>query len=546
MNFDIGHRPPQASENNQYKYNLYNRGWAPFDAGGVVSLNVASTVTIPPPAGNVIGDPYQTWKNGRTDLPSYADVWWLYKDSVEQFQPKLASGMMLGNTPAPQGRYILDAFHQDRSAESGISGLPVVTSGEFRPSTVAFFAGRAWYAGVNTSSFSNKVYFSQIVHTEKEFGKCYQTNDPTSEHLFDLLPNDGGVITILDCGTIIKLWSIQSNLIVFATNGVWAISGNSGIGFTANDFSVRKVSSIPSISPSSFVDLGGTPSWWNSDGIYVISGADAVGQISITSLTERKVKTFFDDIPVENKVYVKGAFNSLTKVIQWVFKTTEESTLQSRYEYDTILCFNTLTQAFYFWTFPQGTYKLNGISCIQSRGSDTVLENVVTADSIVTSAGPVNVQVNVTESREIAAVFKYYISTDLGTGGGVLSFAEERDESYLDFSSEDYFSFFTSGYRVHGDAQKKYQGNYVILYMDNTSTNKFQFQGIWDYANSPNFGEFDIKQYIDTTGSQGDFVFRRLKIRGSGMSLQFKVSSITGEPFDIVGWSVFESGNARP
>jgi hypothetical protein len=37
--------------------------------------------------------------------------------------------------------------------------------------------------------------------------------------------------------------------------------------------------------------------------------------------------------------------------------------------------------------------------------------------------------------------------------------------------------------------------------------------------------------------------YKRVKVRGHGIVLQYKVTSYPGQPFDIDGWSVFETGN---
>jgi hypothetical protein len=41
-----------------------------------------------------------------------------------------------------------------------------------------------------------------------------------------------------------------------------------------------------------------------------------------------------------------------------------------------------------------------------------------------------------------------------------------------------------------------------------------------------------------------DIKYNRLKVRGEGLALQYKVYSEEGQPFSIVGWSVYETGNA--
>src|SRR5690606_13647335 len=132
------------------------------------------------------------------------------------------------NTLAPRGHYIFNAFRTTRSGTTG-DGTGALTVGTVsedittqRPSSVAFFTGRVFYTGVASDTWSNKIYFSQILEGEREIGRCYQANDPTDETAFDIIASDGGVINILDAAQIIDLRVIGASLYVFASNGVWS------------------------------------------------------------------------------------------------------------------------------------------------------------------------------------------------------------------------------------------------------------------------------------------------------------------------------------
>lgn len=417
---------------------------------------------------------------------------------------------------------------------SGVSGITVVSSGYQRPSTCEFYASRVFYAGVQAQGFSNKIYFSQIIEGDDQFGKCYQTNDPTSEYQFDLLPTDGGVVNILDCGTIVKLISVQSALLVFATNGVWSISGSTGTGFAANDYTVRRISTVPALTASSFVNAGGVPIWWNSDGIYTISSQDALGNVGVTSISEKKIKKFYNEqIPSGSKSYAKGFYNSLDKVIHWLYRSTDASTIEDRYNFDKILVLNVVSGALYPWSVTTTPVSINGLVAVQGVGASTrVLAGVPT-----------------TTAEALASVFKYLVSVNSG-GNNEFTFAEVYNPEYKDWvnwtgDGIDYESYATSGYRIRGDAQRKFQSNYLTVFANNNDPGTFDVQGIWDYANSGSTGNFTSKQRCTFTTNNRDYNTRRLKIRGAGLSVQFKFSSVTGQPFDITGWSVFETANAR-
>lgn len=129
---DVDERPAAATA--LHKYNVYNQGWYAdgIDASG---------------AGNV--QVYTHWDSTRADFPSNADVWWLLKNASGQFDtawPQKA----LTTTAAPKGHYIFNAFNVDRAS---IIATVTNTTTLYRPSTVEFFAGRAFFAGVNDKKY---------------------------------------------------------------------------------------------------------------------------------------------------------------------------------------------------------------------------------------------------------------------------------------------------------------------------------------------------------------------------------------------------------
>jgi len=129
-----------------------------------------------------------------------------------------------------------------------------------------------------------------------------------------------------------------------------------------------------------------------------------------------------------------------------------------------------------------------------------------------------------------------------------LTFSEFINDSYLDWQasgeSEDFTSYFITGYKVHGDAIRKFQNNYIQLYTNNDVFSLFDFQNRWDYSISGNTGRWSNRQRITMDDSNYKYRSRRLKTRGHGKALQYKVTSVSGEPFNIVGWSTWETGNS--
>lgn len=463
-----------------------------------------------------------TWNSSQGNYPSNADVWWYFKDNTGVFNPATTQpNVTLATGNAPQGHYIVPAFNIDRTAASGIASLATVATSN-RPSTGTWFQGRVWYTGMQAAapvtstspfySWTENVYFSQInVGSDANFGNCFQVNDPTSENLFDLLPTDGGVIPIQGSGKINKLFPVQNGMLVFAANGIWFITGSQGIGFAANDYTVTKISNIQSISKNSFVDVLGMPFWWNEEGIFTVQPQQG-GSLAAQNITEKTIDRFYADIPKASKRYAKGAYNPIDREIQWVYRSTNETGVNDRYRMDRIMNFATDIQSFFPFSIDNSNTYVASVDYVEGPGGSS-------------SADP---------------TFKYFCVTDFN-----VSFAEERDHNYVDWASkeeQDYESFFVTGYKLRGKGVTKFSNQYFRLYI-NTNSEPFgyQLQGLWDYANSGNSGRWSSKQTVLRNVSRYDVMSYRHKVRGHGVALQYKVNSISGMPFNIIGWTAVDT-----
>jgi len=459
-----------------------------------------------------------------TDLafyPSNSDVWWLFKNSSDVFDPATTfANVTLGLGPAPKGHFILSAFDQNRNTASGLAGITTLST-LVRPRIGAWFAGRIWYSGVDASfsasgdmpfaTWTENIYFSQIMENVKQFERCYQNNDPTSEDRFDLLPSDGGVIRIQGAGSIYELIPIQNGLIVRAANGVWFITGSQGIGFTANDYTITKVSSIQSISSTPSVIVQGYPTFWNEEGIYSIVPGQQ-GGLNVQSLTDSTIASFFEDIPLLGKKFARGAYDPISTLIQWVYRDIETNNVTQRYEFNRLLNYNLSSQAFYPWSV-DSDIKIHGVNYIVGPGGST-------------SPPP---------------VFKYITSDDLNA----FTFSEQRSTDYLDWEEDEFESFFVTGFVVRGEAVRKFQDNYVYIYSDSSEEDtSFKIRGQWDYATSADSGQWSVAQTLSISGD-GLYKYKskRVKIRGHGKACSLHVLNNSNIPFNIIGWSVAETGN---
>ena len=528
---EVDENPSTLSD--AHKYNLYNQGWYPDATKNIEIKDLPDSLGLLAAYFTRVGA-----------YPDNTEQWWVYRNSDDRFQPKSVGKFDYGNSEAPKGHYIYDAFNMDRESKSGISGIENFISVD-RPSVIAFYAGRTWFGGID-----DKVYYSQVIRDEKNWGKCHQKNDPTSENLSDLLDTDGGVIKIFGMGRATSLFASGSNLLIFSTNGIWVISGSGseGTGFVATDFSIRRISTVNLLSSDSIVDVEGAPVWWNVEGIWGIQTSQT-GSVQVASLSTDTIKTFLDEnAPATNRSYAQGAYNPSDRIIQWLFRSTAATTVREQYSYDRILEFNVTTGAFYPHKWDIDDLAINSIFCATSVRSNFNSTEVVANDAGTTVVAGVDTVVATAEAPSAFsnAAFKMFTyTTDL------LTFVEETDSAYVDFDTilgtgVDYNSYFITGAMVHGEGRDQTM-EYVYVYCKSETNGSIKLHSRWDWANSETTSKWSTPQECYTSQrTHRDVSRKRLLIRGTGPAVQFYFKSVTGKPFTVIGWSTFETADQRP
>lgn len=551
----VDHRP-SGTITNEHKYNLYNQGWyirvkcgTGNEGGDLDNKGIQNVLSF--------------WDQYQSRLPSNADIWWFYKDSRNQFNKDRFDSRAIGNSPAPKGHYIDNAFYFDRSAisiqggtgasDAPIPGLTVETSQNQRPSAVAFFAGRVWYGGVNNYQYTGKLYYTQVIEEDSQIGKCYQKNDPTSEDFSDLLQTDGGVVDILEANQIVKLVPIQNNLFVFCTNGIWLVTGSQGTGFVATDYSVEKISSIATLSAYSFVIVEGVPMWFTNDAIYAMINQD--GGWKVQSLTEKNIKSFYQDIVSSNLYYAKGAYSPVEKRVQWLYRSEEAGNITDQFVYDRILNFNVVEGIFYPWTISTGNNisTISGIIALDTVGAFVKDTEVIDGDGeLVISASTAQVIVpGVLTGSDLIPKFSYLLTGKLGSTNNALSWGQTNNGNYLDWETNypgtyDYLSYFETGSQLHAEGDKSFNSEYITVFAQTYPQSGYYVQGKWDFANSGNTGKWSSKQQgYSSRRDDRNVNRRRLLIRGSGPALQLRFESQDNRPFYILGWTAWETADSR-
>jgi hypothetical protein len=508
---------------------------------------------------------YRSDNSGK--LPANTKQWFLGKDPEGDYRSSVLNKIDFGNSPAPKGRFVIDAFNQDRSG--------IITATPFRPKVCAFFAGRSWYAGISSDKQLGTVYFSQVLDDISKVGLCHQSNDPTSEEISDLIDSDGGVIQIPEAGEITSLQPLGRGIAVFATNGVWFISGVDS-GFTAASYAVDKVNSIGCFASKSIVQVEDSVVYWSNTGIYLLNAEGGIN-VQTQNVSNQTIKSFYNSIPAINKQYAEGSYNGTDNIVYWLFNNTTIDDTESRYAKNSVLAFDSRLQSWYWFSFDTSTGVIPvSLETSKETSRSTIIYNIVAgADNVVVEDD--NVVSDISQRSGSSQQFKFMVLHPDNSSYKV-TFADLLNERNADTKFKDWYSFndgveqeayVITGYELGGVGPARNKtAQYCTVFMNRTETgfdntgnaineSACLLEARWDFTDSSfaNKWSAPIQVYRQPRPflalANSDFedgyplVISKNKIRGRGKAVQFKFSSVEGKDMQIVGWSATFVGNTN-
>jgi len=496
-----------------------------------------------------------TYAAGGTSNPPLTHAWYSGKDANGAFNKADWEEIYTGSSLASNGHFVVNVFSKVRT------GLTTETeTGRFR--SVAAYAGRVFYAGIDSAKNGGKVYFSRLTERMADVGNCYQVYDPTSEIISDLLDTDGGVVRIPDAHNIRKLHVLGASLLVFAENGVWAVAGVDNV-FRATEYAITRISDTGLTNENSFIVADGLPVWWSKTGIYAIQQAEGLNVPTAQNLSLPTIQTFWNKIPNEKKAQVHVEYDKVNQRVFWFYPDATESI---DYKYNNILVMDLALQAFYPWKIADqdtDTSYIIGTSYYSGLGStETELQVVNGADTIINGSDTV-----------IATLYRDYLQGDseikvLVRDGatGKMTFATFRGVTYLDWGTADYKSYAEAGYDFMGDMTTFKTAPYVTTYMRVTEDGYVASGAGYDFinpssclmsvswnltkANSTPREIYKLKDVpvvdpndLSSIHYPTDTVVTKSKVRGRGRSMKLRFESAAGKDFHLVGYEVIGGKN---
>ena len=537
-----------------YQYDLYNMGWA--ESSDLAGSNAS---------------PYQYWRDNdglnKSSYPPRNKPWWVGRNTANTMSYPAFLNYNQGTTLAPNGRFILSFFNQDRStATSGlppgtITGLTTIVE-TARFNCTEAYAGRIWYAGLNSVKNGGKIFFTKTIENKKDFGRCYQTADPSAEDTAGLVDSDGGYIVIPEANNILALFTTGAVLYVLASNGVWVIGGVDQV-FKATEYYVSKISNFGIVNRKTLVNVSGTPIYWGVSGIFAISNENSTPAVSNISET---IKTFYDGISNQKKIEASSVYDRLNNRIYWMYPSETETVEHKK---TNILILDMTLQAYFPWLVENTTgtspYILDAFFLSGLGSSPVDYDILVNADNVITAASD-NVIQTITSSGSNLTEVKFIVRT----ASGKLTFAEFRNRDFVDWGSADYSSYAETGYDFMGSATLKKNTPYITTYFKRTEQNFVAVGGGYE-ADYPSGCLLTVKWDLSGDSSRWsnpsevyriinyptvnpnnltftypyDTIVARTKIRGKGRVMRMRFESQAGKDFYLIGWEIVSGSNPR-
>lgn len=400
-----------------------------------------------------------------------------------------------------------------------------------RPTAVAWYAGRAFWAGIDDSNLADRVYFSRIALSNKHYGQCYQAADPTNPNFNALLPDDGGYFSIPGIGAVKAMLPFDNSLLIFGTNGVWELSGGRGQVFTADTYQVRKVASAEATSHFGVVDAEDSIYWSGPRGIFKIYRDPQTGFLTPISITATTIQTLWNQITETEQAKVKLKYDEARKRLYILYST---NTSANSNQYETALVFDTRLSAFYKLVFP-------------SAATAYLVDILTTNDA---------------DSSESNKKVKFIAQVSTRTA---IRICDLDQSDYTDFDGNEQAGYLITGYDNLEDFQRFKQAPTIHVFMSKTETGFTSVAGdlvpvnessvlmraIWDWSDDSASGKFGSQQeayrhrvYYQPSGTADTFddgypvVVTRNKLRGRGRVLHLRFDTSTAKDSHILGWSI--------
>jgi len=388
-------RPPLLTKS--HYYNLLNQGWTDANIAafaGYIDLTIEIfpfKVTIGELGGTLCeltggaGAPAL----GSNVWPSNSDIMTVgivvNSSGDLAFDSTFIEEDFLGNTPAPKGHFILDAFNKQYDTVANCAGIGSEVT-PTRPQAIAFHQGRVFYSSPAVQNRGNGIFYSQNLLSDDRAAKCFQEADPTAAEINDLVATDGGFLPIPGVGQVLHLEEFGNGVIVLASNGVWYITGAEiGSAVTATSLRLDKVHPSGALSASSVVQAEGQLYYFGVEGLMQIALDEATGTIA-TNITQNSIQQFYINISASARENAVSVYIPEQRKIYWAYRDTAKDDTQTLRNFNKFLILDLDVKGFYKYTIAEDADnnfpEIVGLSLVKPIAAGTVTTEVITESDL--------------------------------------------------------------------------------------------------------------------------------------------------------------------
>lgn len=405
----------------------------------------------------------------------------------------------------------------------------------YRVCDVDFTAGHFFYL------LNNRLLFSQTVTENiKNFDKCYQDADPTSERISDIIDTDGGEIMFTDLGAGVGLAKCSLGLLVFGDRSVYGVVSGVAGNFVATSYTTQFVNAAGCVSNGSIVETEEGVFYWSPQGIFQISENTVTGiSLNSANISVGTIQTFYQSIPIECKKYCRSVYDFNNRVIYWYYPSDDEHPLQL----DCCLVFDLKHASFHPYKLAEGGYVVAPF--LMSRPEEIIPEVLLYAgEDIVASED------NDVIATEYSSDYNEYSALcHLSKIGNQLAYTQYNSRDFVDWRDYDFDAYMVSyplivtdmiSYKqtpivqttfIRTEEAKLADGNYIA-----PTGCKYRTRWSWSVGDESN--RWDMMQNCYHCPSNFDsfkYITSKIVVRGRGKAFQIELRNDQNKDMRIAG-----------
>lgn len=405
----------------------------------------------------------------------------------------------------------------------------------YRVCDVDFTAGHFFYL------LNNRLLFSQTVTENiKNFDKCYQDADPTSERISDIIDTDGGEIMFTDLGAGVGLAKCSLGLLVFGDRNVYGVVSGVAGNFVATSYTTQFVNGAGCVSNGSIVETEEGVFYWSPQGIFQISENTVTGiSLNSTNISVGTIQTFYQSIPLICKNYCRAVYDISNRVIYWYYPSDSDNLLRL----DSCLVLDLKHGSFHPYKLAEGGYVLAPF--LMAQPEEIVPEVLLYAgEDIVASED------NDVIATEYSSDYNEYSALcHLSKIGDQLAYTQYNSRDFVDWRDYDFDAYMVSyplivtdmmSYKqtpivqttfIRTEEAKLADGNYIA-----PTGCKYRTRWSWSIGDESN--RWDMMQncyHCPTNFDSFKYITSKIVVRGRGKAFQIELRNDQNKDMRIAG-----------